>query len=492
MNTIINRSNYKYDIFISYSKHDKDFVKSLVRELKKYGYRIWRDRDILYKYAGDKYLPRVEEGIDESALVLYIHSGASCRSKFVQQIELPYAIEKGKQILMYRYKIKSMPKMLELARRQAIETPEDPELAGKGPLFDILMAVRVNFGELSPEGQYVKLETNHEIWSPEQINARLTDSEFILPVPTSRREVLEAHHFVCRSSADTRLFTRLRDFLTACDLQEDIDAFIERKSCEVADYFMERIRMHKTIFNGPMLGVASITAHRSADGKEVHSIDLEMYSSDYFTFKVVSGIYKELIQRENSEELFNIRSIADIPRFAPFLSSLGMGGFMLLDKGDALRALWIKRSDECEAGRRYHFSYDETVGVKDVNPDNRRVDVYNTLYRGMNEELGLTPKELTGQGGIFEIGVILTDDRIELEMLSYQQMTLKAYERFALLLEAADDSKLEVGNPYFWTMDEYKRELVNKTLTPEALALIQRLEVRNFKIDHDENLEKSE
>lgn len=46
MDTVIDRTQYKYDIFISYSKHDKDFVKPLVRELKLYGYRIWRDRDM--------------------------------------------------------------------------------------------------------------------------------------------------------------------------------------------------------------------------------------------------------------------------------------------------------------------------------------------------------------------------------------------------------------------------------------------------------------
>lgn len=481
MNTVIDKNNYKYDIFISYSKYDKDFVKSLVRELKMYGYRIWRDRDILYKYTGDKYVPRIEEGIDESALVLYIHSSASTRSRFIQKKELPYAIEKEKQILVYNHNgIKSTPKSIELAHRQAIEEPEDPEFQGKGALFNILIAVQANFGDLSPEGRYVKLETSNEIWSPEQINARLTDGEFILAIPESKKELLAEHNFFSKPSADTKLLTQLHEFLSTCGLQEDINDFLERKSCEVADYFMERIKMHKTIFNGPMVGVSSITANRSSDGKEVHSIDLEMYSSDYFTFKVVSSIYMELMKKENGVDLFDIRSIVDIPRFSPFLASLGMGGFLLLNKEDGLRALWIKRSSECEAGRRYHFSYDETVALKDVNPENHTVDVYNTLYRGIQEELGLSPKELTGMGGIFEIGIILTKERIELELLSYQQLKSDAYPLFSILLEAADDSKLEVGDPFFWTMDQYKRELAGRLLTPESLALIQRLEVRKL------------
>lgn len=188
MDTVIDRTQYKYDIFISYSKNDKDFVKPLVRELKLYGYRIWRDRDILYKYAGDKYLPRIEEGIDESALVLYIHSNASVRSRFIKHKELPYAIKKEKQILVYRHQIQSFPKLKDLACRQVIEEPEDPELRNKDTFFYILTAIQSNFGELSPEGRYVKLETNDSVWLPEHIKARLTDRKFILPIPESRKE----------------------------------------------------------------------------------------------------------------------------------------------------------------------------------------------------------------------------------------------------------------------------------------------------------------
>lgn len=243
---------------------------------------------------------------------------------------------------------------------------------------------------------------------------------------------------------------------------------------------MKCIDGHKTIFNGPTLGVSNLTAYRSPDGKETHILEMEIYHSDYFTFKVVSAVYAELLKKDNGADLFDIRSVADVSRFAPFLSSLGMGGFLLLDRGDALRALWIKRSDQCEAGQRYHFSYDETVSVKDIDPESRTVNVYNTMRRGMWEELGVDVENLTGKGGVFEIGIILTKERIELELLSYQELKPDAYDRFFAMLEAAADSKLEVGDPYFWTMDEYKRELAGRILTPESLALIQRLEVRKF------------
>ena len=97
MDEFINKNEYKYDIFISYSSTDRPFVQQVVYTLKNNGYRVWRDEDILFKYSGDRYTPRVESGIDESAVVLYIHSNSSVRKTFVQNKELPYALRKGKK-----------------------------------------------------------------------------------------------------------------------------------------------------------------------------------------------------------------------------------------------------------------------------------------------------------------------------------------------------------------------------------------------------------
>ena len=39
----LRRSDYNYDVFISYSRKNLRFVKQVVRTLKAFGYRIWRD-----------------------------------------------------------------------------------------------------------------------------------------------------------------------------------------------------------------------------------------------------------------------------------------------------------------------------------------------------------------------------------------------------------------------------------------------------------------
>ena len=52
MDEFINKNEYKYDIFISYSSTDRPFVQQVVYTLKNNGYRVWRDEDILFKYSG--------------------------------------------------------------------------------------------------------------------------------------------------------------------------------------------------------------------------------------------------------------------------------------------------------------------------------------------------------------------------------------------------------------------------------------------------------
>lgn len=480
MDEFINKNEYKYDIFISYSSTDRPFVQQVVHTLKDSGYRVWRDEDILFKYSGDRYNVRIESGIDESAVVLYIHSNSSVRKTFVQDKELPYALKKGKKILLYPYNgIKSRPKNQELWGIQYIAVAENPETGKKDERFSILSAVQRCFGDLTPSGRYVKLETCSEILSPEQISAQLTDMKFILSIPESRREELKSLGFYSEMSDDTRMLDKLRCFLQKFDGETDADSLIEETACEVADYVLGRLRSHATMFNGPMVGVSEITAQRSPDGIETHSLTLKMYRSDYFTFKVMSKIYGNLIASLGDKgNPFDIRTIEDIPYYAPFLCSLGMGGFLLRKEGLKESALWIKRSSGCEAANLYHFSYDETVAIKDLEEDGKAVNLYGTMYRGIKEELGLGRNELMPDGGIFEIGVILTSSRIELELLSFQVLHPSAYSRFPELLEAADDAKLEVGEHFFLQLGDHRRELAGRFPTPEALALIQRLEVR--------------
>lgn len=471
--------DYKYDVFICYSRKDIDFIKQVVVELKKFKYRVWRDEEILMMNPGDDYLPHVEEGIKNCRVLLYIHTENSVVSSFVQGHELPEAKKRQVPVIpyAYRYEAKEIPRNPWIGRKEIVGYTEEQKKAGLTEVTFARITVQRFFHDLSPAGDYWKLETSSKILSPNCLQAFLTGESFIWPIPDSCREVLKENGFVSELSSDTSIYNRLMTFLNEnCSETEDKDAFLQKIAEETADDFLKKKGNHKTIFNGPMLGVSSIEASRSSDGKETHSLKLGMYRTDYFTFKCMSRLYMELSARYGRDELFFIRSTMDIPRYAPFLGSLGMGGFLLCRNERAVKTLWVKRSGDCEAGDMYHFSYDETISVKEIKDE--KIDLYHGLYRGINEELGLLQSDLADEGGIFEIGLILTDTRIELELLSYIVLENMDINQFGRKVDAADDSKLEIGEFYFWDFEEYDRNLTDKILTPESLALIQRLKVR--------------
>lgn len=479
MSTLHPLLDYKYDVFICYSRQDIDFVKQVVVELKKFKYRVWRDEEILMMNPGDDYLPHVEEGIKNCRVLLYIHTGHSVVSKFVQERELPCAHKEGVTVIPYAYQYtgKEIPQNPWIGRKEIVAYTEEQEKAGLTEVTFARISVQRFFHDLSPAGDYWKLETSSKILSPDCLQAFLTGESFIWPIPDAFRETLKESGFESDPSSDTRIYEKLILFLDEnCNEIKDKDAFLQKIAEETAHDFLEKKKKHKTIFNGPMLGVSSVEASRSADGKETHSLKLGMYRTDYFTFKCMSRLYMVLSSRYGRDELFFIRSAMDIPRYAPFLGSLGMGGFLLCRNERSVKTLWVKRSGDCEAGDMYHFSYDETIGVKEIKGE--KVDLYHGLYRGINEELGLLQSDLSDDGGIFEIGLILTDTRIELELLSYIVMKDMDINRFGRKVDAADDSKLEIGEFYFWDFEEYDRNLTDKILTPESLALIQRLKVR--------------
>lgn len=473
---------------VSYtSLDDFNFVRALVCKLRGLNYTVWRDEDILYHHPTENHLPEIQSGIDNSNMVLYIHSEKSEQNDFVQEKELPYAHSKGKKILvhLHNYRDTSFPRNPWLAdcprtpSKGAVYENTDEEL------FILSIAVEMELRQLSVNGVYIKLETCPDILSEEQLQVSHIDEAFIWPIPSGKAELLKRNNFFSGKSGDITYHNQLHRFLSEnCKDIEDIPAYLEEIAEETADEFIQKLNAKRLIFNGPMLGVSNIEASRSADGKEIQSLRLDMYRSDYFTFKCMSKLYQRLTNRYPDRALFYIQYSSDIPRYAPFLCSLGMGGFLVTQDEKEIKTLWIRRSSACEAGNLYHFSYDETVSEKDltyereVENSRMKINLYNTMYRGIKEELGLSSYHITKQGGIFEIGIILTSTRIELELLSYAVLDNSIRSSFMEKVESAADSKLEIGSAFFLGFDGYQRHLTDGYVTPEALALIRRLKVR--------------
>lgn len=86
----------KYDIFICYSRQDRDFVMRLTKSLDCYGYTYFVDIEGIA--SGDNFAERIRTAIDNSEIVLLVLSKYSNESRWVQN-EITYADSQNKTII---------------------------------------------------------------------------------------------------------------------------------------------------------------------------------------------------------------------------------------------------------------------------------------------------------------------------------------------------------------------------------------------------------
>ncbi len=278
--------------------------------------------------------------------------------------------------------------------------------------------------------------------------------------------------------------------LKVFDIQQFIDVVAEMVACT----FITDLKSGRVMFNGTELGVYDIRDFRTADSEE-HCVDMQLYYSDYFTFKCMTEMYHILCSIDGRP--FVINSIQDIKPLAPFLCSLGLGGFLAAYIKGMPSLMWTKRSGNISSGDIWHFSYDETVsllldGVKDmyghliVGDDNIvEIDIDNILYRALKEEVGISPAKVNeGRHGVFEIGIIKSE-RLEIELISqaivYLQESTTPEEQIKEMYGSSNDGYLEISKLKFIPLKS-RNELIGKLLSPESYAVFTRMQ--NRLIDH--------
>ncbi len=258
----------------------------------------------------------------------------------------------------------------------------------------------------------------------------------------------------------------------------------------VACSFIADLNAVKTMFNGAELGVYSISDNRTTDSEE-HCVDMQLYYSDYFTFKCMTEMYHILCSIDGSP--FVINSTQDIRPLAPFLCSLGLGGFVTAYINGRPSLMWTKRSGNISSGDIWHFSYDETVsllldGTKDKNghlivdkDKSVHIDTNNLLFRALREEVGATQTKIEEDNhGLFEVGVIKSE-RLEIELISqavlHLQPTPTPQEQIKEMHDSANDGYLEIAKVQFLPLRD-RNELIGLLLTPESFEIYLRMQER--------------
>ncbi len=267
----------------------------------------------------------------------------------------------------------------------------------------------------------------------------------------------------------------------------NIDTFFLLVQKMTACSFIHNLQQKKTLFNGTELGVYEISDTRTTNVEDPF-IDVQLYYSDYFTFQCMTEMYHILCSMDATP--FIINSVADIKRLAPFLCSLGLGGFVVAYHKGVPNLMWTKRSEKISSGDMWHFSYDETVSLlKDSVKDEENhiviskdgtvhLDINQILFRALEEEVGVKRQIVSEENhGVFEIGIIRSE-RLEIEILSYTALHLpdepSLYEQIKIMHDAASDGYLEISKIHFTPVNDL-HTLISNLLTPESYNIAKRL-----------------
>lgn len=353
----------------------------------------------------------------------------------------------------------------------------------------------------------LKLQENDEGYIPVVVNYMLCDEFFraealsdyyIVPFPKEKEEKLHSLSFInvdLSSNNDFRDYDgKVIDALKKSEVKIIIDQdLIDKEAILVADAFIDDIEKGKLRFNKYLYAVSDVKQTKS-------SCVIYLYESDYFTFKVMTGLYNKLKNCLRDEQHRCSYNSLDIPNLTPFLNSIGVGGFVIIDRGYGDELVFGFRSkDSCQSGGYWHFSYDETFTHDDKKNENRMPSFEGCVLRAIDEELGISDEEQKMCGVmqniiLFDAGIIKTsgnDNRFEFEVCSFCHVSFSdnyTFGDFCLGYRYAKDSEIETQTLDFINIKKDLDVFLEKRkesgeISPEAYHL-----ARTIKLLYDENV----
>ena len=511
----------KRDVFISYKRENAEFVTRLYEELERHNISVWVDLSKLHKEVGEEYTERIHHGINSSKLFLFIYTKEIENSDFVINQELGYAISLKKSILCYPQD----PIDLNTSRvRPYVEKIQWLDTADFDDqnIFLIRVALQRILNKITVFGNYTKLcgTGNNEFYNNKTFRLRVINKALFYDAPAEYIEELDKlgfykkdkvqeverhigemkpdkeelknqlYDFIAKYYNLEEVHERLQQYIAGDKYNEIILPAIEKFDTKalvdiirkmVACSFIDDLKKGKTMFNGAELGVYNIKDNRTTNSEHPLS-EIDLYYSDYFTFKCMTEMYHVLCSVDDTH--LKIEKVGDVHPLAPFLCSLGLGGFLAAYTEKGISLMWTKRSGNISD--MWHFSYDETVSLlldaakKDgkilVDKDKTvNIDINQLLSRALKEGTGVKFNNLKqNQCGISEVGIIYSE-RLEIELLSQATIRINSYESslqkiITLIDENTDNYLFDISKVQFIPL--YDDDiLLGKLISPESYYL---------------------
>lgn len=371
----------------------------------------------------------------------------------------------------------------------------------------------------------VTFDTVSPCYKKEMAKMKLLDKHFIFEISEDKRAELAAftsqdgeqkftiHEPAKLDGDDHKLYDFLAKYYSSrFPDRASMDTFLKEKICSTADYFIDRLANDRLAFNNKQIGVYKFEIGRKGkdqgNGIEIPYMDMWLYETDYFTAQVMVHIYQYLRQldlkyaKEDKhytspfEEINYVKLSHEMPHF---MSSLGVGGYIIYDKKDGLEYWTVSRSENVRNGSEKgvelrSYSFDETMDLMDREAEDIKgrsvIDLYKGATRAIQEELGLFDKNDTrveGHLGDFNFtGLVLirtqaedpSKSRFEMQILGYTFLhfsTKFTYKDLILKKRKAQDAAFEAVHVYENKLkDELKSDGVGEngvpyTHTPESV-----------------------
>lgn len=313
------------------------------------------------------------------------------------------------------------------------------------------------------------------------------EEPFIIPFPETKRDELIECDFnpqfpynknkSLKEALDNYIKTYYGEKITYKQTEFSIEGFINKIAEETSDNFIKQIKERKVRFNKYLFGVYDI---RIRENKH----NIYVYQSDYFTFKCITNIFNSLKNLVPIAEPPFLKEDFKISEIRPFLNSIGIGGFLIINRGMGDEIVVALRGNNCDSGGYWHFAFDETFTSDDKKEN---YSIKECLKRALVEELGILAEEQQkslpeNQIVILNAGIIHTgenDNRFEFEVCAYARICFSKQYTFNDFIKGyrfAKDAELETRCLDFIAINQIDSFIKTHKMSPEAKALLKNIQ----------------
>lgn len=260
----------------------------------------------------------------------------------------------------------------------------------------------------------------------------------------------------------------------------DLEKLIAIHSQYVAEDFVNGRNGCK--FNETKYGVLDVDIGRRVGQQENPVATITTFETDFFTYRVFCSIYKELIKR--GHEISSISSLSELKKYNCFICSIGVNVIACIDskKYNRDEILFTKRSGNTINYRNmFHISANEGMCYMDYNPSTGRFDVENCLFRGIEEELGITRNYHFKNNTEYQFwDLFLSRDTFDFGITCYIKIKALYFEDIKTLI--AKDKKFEIDRLEAVLAEKNKiEEYVQKRIfVPQGLYTLNSYFIRKF------------